>query len=92
MLLVLSGRELCAIFCETSVVQCVVRCAVWFECSEQQEALNALSVKLATQSAALAAREAALKNVESQATATVRGAEMRMGEVNIWKMEREEVS
>ena len=39
----------------------VVRCAAWRERSEQQESLNALSVKLATQSTALAAREAALR-------------------------------
>ena len=49
-------------------------------------------MQLASQSAALAGRAAALKSAESKATATARGAEARMGEVNIWKMEREEVS
>ena len=58
---------------------------------EQQEALQALSVQLAAKSTALAAREIALNSTESRAAATARGAETRMGEVNLWKMEREEV-
>ena len=77
----------------TEQVGCgAICCWMLGECSEQQESLNALSVRLASQSTALAAREAALKTAESNALATARGAEARMGEVNLWKMEREEVS
>ena len=56
---------------------------------EQQESLQALSVQLAKQSAELGAREAACRAAESEARAAGRGAEERMGQVSLWREERE---